>query len=236
MQAYAELHCHTTFSDGWASPGDCVRQAARRGLQILAITDHNTAAGALPYWQQPLQDGLLVIPGEEISTELGHVLAFFVRTTIAPGPFEAVLAQIREQEAVPFMAHPYHIALGNRWRHKPIFKLTPAYLNQLVGLETCNGHNRTLANQLAERLAHGKKLPCISGSDAHLPWEIGNARTRFDLPVFKLDEVKAAMLQGRMEALPRRFNAFSIYLAVGLMNRLAGRRYAWRPALEQVNV
>lgn len=235
MPAYAELHCHTTFSDGWATPDACVRQAARRGLQILALTDHNTAAGALPYWQQPLQDGVLVIPGEEVSTELGHVLAFFVQATIAPGPFKTVLAQIREQGAIPFMAHPYHIALGNRWRKKPIFKLNPAYLHQLVGLEIHNGHNRTPANRLAASLAEEKKLPRISGSDAHLPWEIGNARTRFDLPRLTLDAVKAALLQGRMQALPRQFNAFPVYLAVGLMNRLTGRRYAWRPTAQRVS-
>lgn len=236
MQFYAELHCHTTFSDGLAAPAACVGQAARRGLQILALTDHNTAAGALPYWQQPVQQGVLVIPGEEISTELGHVLAFFVRASIAPGPFETVVAQIREQGALAFMAHPYQIPLGNRWRKKALCKLTPVHLNQLVGLEIYNGHNRSRANRLAAQLAAAQKLSATSGSDAHLPWEIGNARTRFDLPALTLEAVKAAMLQGQMQALPRRFNAFPIYLAIGLMNRLSGRRYAWRPTPLQIGI
>ncbi|HRV96031.1 MAG TPA: CehA/McbA family metallohydrolase [Anaerolineae bacterium] len=236
MIIYAELHCHTTFSDGWASPAACVRYAARRGLKILAITDHNTAAGALPYWQQPVQDGVLVIPGEEISTELGHVLAFFVRETIAPGPFETVVANIRDQGALPFMAHPYHIALGNRWRKKPILKPTADHLNRLAGLEIYNGHNRSRANRLAVQLAHEKGLPAIAGSDAHLPWEIGNARTAFDLPNLGLDIVRVALELGQMQALPRRVNAFPVYLTVGVLNRLMGRRYAWRPASQQVTV
>ncbi len=123
MEITAELHCHTTFSDGFASPERCIRQAARRGLQVLAISDHNTAEGAVPFWQHPIQHGVLVIPAEEVSTDLGHVLALFVRQTITPGRFDQVLADIQAQDALPFMAHPYHIPLGNRWRHKPIFKL-----------------------------------------------------------------------------------------------------------------
>jgi predicted metal-dependent phosphoesterase TrpH len=228
MLVNAELHCHTTFSDGFASPERCIQQAARRGIQVLAISDHNTADGALPYWDRPLQDGVLVIPAEEISTDLGHILAFFVRQTILPGRFDRVLADIRTQGALPFMAHPYHIPLGNVWRRKPILKLTPAHLGALIGLEVENGHNRPRANALAVALAQNQNMPAISGSDAHLPWEIGNALTILNTGELTHPSVRVALSTGQVQNRPRRFNGYGVYLMIGLLNRLSGRSYAWK--------
>ena len=228
MQVHAELHCHTRYSDGWSTPETCIRWAARKGLQIIAITDHNTAEGGFRYWQAPIQNGVLVVPGEEISTDLGHVLAFFVRQTISPGPFDQVLGQIRIQGAFPFMAHPYHIPLGNRWRQKPIYRLRPEQLSQLAGVEVENGHNRPRANAFAAKLAEDTGLCTISGSDAHFPWEIGNARTVIEVDALTHAAVRAALLDGRLKAMPCRVSAYGVYLGVGLINRLSGRRYAWK--------
>jgi predicted metal-dependent phosphoesterase TrpH len=224
----AELHCHTRFSDGAAHPAGCVRAAARRGLSILAITDHNTAEGGLPYWQAPLQQGVLVIPGEEISTDRGHLLAYFIHQTVPPGPFERVLADVRRQGGLAFMAHPYHIPLGNRWRRRSMFHLLPAQLALLDGIEVENGHNRAAANALAWALAGRERLRAISGSDAHYPFEIGNARTLLDLDEFTLSAARAALCQKSPRPQPRRASAALVYYWVGIKNRLSGQHYAWR--------
>ena len=224
----AELHCHTRWSDGWASPAACVRMASRRGLKILAITDHNTAEGALPFWEDPVQAGVLVIPGEEVSTDLGHVLAFFVKETIPPGPFIEVIAQIREQNALALMAHPYHIPLGNRWRKKRTFKLQAEHMDLLNGFEVENGHNRAEANRLAAGFMSERGLPAIAGSDAHFPFEIGNAVTEITCPDLSYAYVRAAILQGDTTPLPRRFNSYVTYLIVGILNRLSSQHYAYK--------
>lgn len=228
IQVDAEFHCHTRFSDGAASPGHCLDQAARRGIRVLAITDHNTAAGALPFWENPLRSGVLLIPGEEISTDRGHVLAYFVRQTILPGRLDDVLAQVHEQNALAFMAHPYHIPLGNRWRKKRTFHLEPSHLQRLTGIEVENGHNRGAANQLAWQLAEREHLRPLAGSDAHWPFEIGNARTRLDLDDLTLPATRRALEQGTMQPLRRRFSAYPFYLLAGLLNRLSGKRYTYR--------
>ncbi len=229
LQITAELHCHTTYSDGWASPQACIRWARRQGLQAVAITDHNTAEGVLSYWSAPLQDGVLVIPGEEISTEVGHVLAYFVKETIQPGYFADVLKEIRAQKALAFMAHPYHIPLGNRWRRRRIFKLTEQQLMQLDGIEVENGHNRSAANRLAWELAGTRRLPAISGSDAHLPLEIGNVRCQMDVREHSLAAVRAAFLTpGNVHPQRRRWNAYGVYLLTGVLNKVQRRHYAWR--------
>ncbi len=229
LQVAAELHCHTRFSDGWASPQACIRQAQRKGLHVLAITDHDTAAGGLPYWQSPLQDGVLVIPGEEISTDIGHVLAYFVRETIPPGPFETVIQTVREQGGLAFLVHPYQIPLGNHWRKKQIFKATPKQLGLLDGIEIINGHNRAMANQLAVRLAQEGSYTAIAGSDAHLPLEIGNVRCLLEIPEFSYAAVRQA-LTGKDQIRPqrRRWNAYGIYLLIGVLNKLQKRRYVWK--------
>ena len=223
---FAELHCHTAYSDGWASPEGCIRQARKRGLQILAITDHNTAEGGLPYWESPLQDGVLVVPGEEVSTDAGHLLAYFVKETISPGPLDDVLAQVRAQNALAFMAHPWHIPLGNRWRKRRIFKLSDARLSRLDGIEVENGHNRSAANRLAWQLAADRKLTAIAGSDAHFPPEIGNARCKVTMPDLSFASLRAALLhRDSVTPLPRRWNAYGVYLFVGLLNKVQRRRY-----------
>ncbi len=226
MGFYAELHCHTTFSDGLASPDDCVVAASRKQLQILAITDHDTAEGGLSYWEEPVQHGVLVIPGEEISTDLGHVLAYFVRKTIKPGPFIEVLDEIRAQNALAFMAHPFHIPLLNRWRKKRIFRMSDSQVMLLTGLEVENGHNRASANQMARKMAQQMSLPSIAGSDAHFTFEIGNARTRIlanDLTHVAIYEALSSWQT--LSFFPRQVNAYSVYLFTGILNRFFGRRY-----------
>lgn len=228
----AEFHCHTHYSDGFASPQTCIRHAARKGLQVLALTDHNTAEGALRYWKQPLQQGVLVIPGEEVSTDVGHVLALFVHASITPGPFETVLRHIREQEALAFIAHPYHIPLGNLWRRHRILKASPEQLCLPDGIEVINGHNRTPANRLAQALARTYRLCPIAGSDAHFPWEIGNASTYLQVSELTYDAVRQALFKHHTQPQARQFNAYPVYLLVGLLNRVRKQKYAWKPIPE----
>ena len=227
MNIKAELHCHTNFSDGSVSPIRCVQEAAKKGIHILAITDHNTADGALHYWEKPLETGVLVLPGEEVSTDLGHLLVYFVRKTILPGKFEDVIDQVKQQNALCFMAHPFHIPLLNRIRKKKTFRLENSHLKMINGIEVVNGHNRSSANQSATKLAGEHHLNKIAGSDAHFAFEIGNALTLMDIEEITLDSVKEAMKLGKTQPLSRKFNSFPVYLFVGLLNKLSRKQYAY---------
>ncbi|XEC96968.1 PHP domain-containing protein [Paenibacillus tarimensis] len=77
----ADLHTHTTASDGMRTPTDVVRLAKKAGLAAVAITDHDTVAGVAEALQTGQQLGIEVVPGVEISTsEDGkdiHVLGYF---------------------------------------------------------------------------------------------------------------------------------------------------------------
>ncbi|MDF2568019.1 MAG: putative metal-dependent phosphoesterase family [Oscillospiraceae bacterium] len=64
----ADLHIHSTFSDGSMSIEDIIFYAKRMGLDTIAITDHDTMAGVKPACELGAKVGLNVIPGVEIST------------------------------------------------------------------------------------------------------------------------------------------------------------------------
>jgi predicted metal-dependent phosphoesterase TrpH len=80
--AYIDLHLHTTASDGVMSPSEVVRYAKAKGLQAIAITDHDTIEGLEEGLSEGERIGFEVIPGIEISAEHSpgsmHLLGFFI--------------------------------------------------------------------------------------------------------------------------------------------------------------
>lgn len=88
-----DLHTHSTASDGTDTPADLVSAAATAGLDVVALTDHDTVAG-LAEARAALPVGLTLVPGAELSCRLGgvslHMLAYLF------DPEEPALAYERE--------------------------------------------------------------------------------------------------------------------------------------------
>ena len=82
-----DMHCHTTMSDGSTSPEMLVQYAIDAGLDFIAVTDHDTMAGAQIAFNLGKRKGLKVIPGVEVSTydsKTGrnvHLLCYMPRKT-----------------------------------------------------------------------------------------------------------------------------------------------------------
>ena len=82
----ADLHIHSTTSDGRLTPAEVVKEAAERGLKFMSLTDHDTVDGIAPA-KAAVQSfpGLKLIPGIEISTDIPdgevHVLGYFIDYT-----------------------------------------------------------------------------------------------------------------------------------------------------------
>lgn len=103
-----DFHAHTAWSDGSLSPIGIVRQAERRGLDVVSVTEHNTV---LPSYvartYAKLANGPIVVSGEEVTTGRFHVIALGLEATVSPNqPLEAVLADIHAQHGVAIAAHP----------------------------------------------------------------------------------------------------------------------------------
>jgi len=215
VRVQAELHCHTTFSDGERTIQDCIKAALSKGLSVIAITDHNVNLD-LEVAKKLSSKRLLVIPGEEVSTDKGHVLAYFVKNKIEPGLFEDVVLEVRRQGALCFMAHPCQKSLLARWRGIERKELGPEETAVLDGIEVENGRNLPVWNREARGLAKQRGLKGISGSDAHSLVEIGNARTILTLGELTEAAAKAALVEGRFAALSARFCAYPLRLLTAI--------------------
>ncbi len=69
MKEKFDFHVHTTGSDGSLSPGNLVKKVMEEGLEIIAITDHDTIAGVGEAVEAGKEFGVMVIGGVEISID-----------------------------------------------------------------------------------------------------------------------------------------------------------------------
>ena len=97
-EVVADLHLHTSRSDGTLSPTALVQKAAGRGLRVLAVTDHDTVAGLDEAEEAAAEWGLELVPGVELSVTLQgaelHMLAYGFDP--AHGGLQAYLEEMQE--------------------------------------------------------------------------------------------------------------------------------------------
>jgi hypothetical protein len=103
-----DFHTHTGWSDGSLSPLGIVRQANRRGLDVVALTEHNTV---LPSQAARIYSrvfgGPMVLTGEEVTTARFHVIALGIESTVSSNQaLEGVIADIHAQHGIALAAHP----------------------------------------------------------------------------------------------------------------------------------
>ncbi|MCC7361392.1 MAG: PHP domain-containing protein [Anaerolineales bacterium] len=166
-----ELHAHTIVSeDCLMRPGDIVRTCRARGIDRLAVTDHNRTGGALAALALAPD---LVIVGEEIMTTQGELLGYFLKEEIPAGlsPAETI-ARLRAQGAAISVSHPFDRLRKGAWREADLTAILPL----VDAIEVFNArcvHAEDNARALAFAKAHGT-LGTV-GSDAHSHRELGRA-------------------------------------------------------------
>jgi predicted metal-dependent phosphoesterase TrpH len=189
-----DFHTHTHISkDSLTSPEQFIRIARRRGLDRVAVTDHNSIAGALA---AHALDPERIIVGEEIMTTKGEILAAYVTETIPRGlsPLETI-RRLREQGAFISVSHPFDSWRSGAWTLEDLLEITPL----VDAIEVFNARcTRAEDNQRAKDFAIQHGLPGTAGSDAHATFELGNAR--MVLPQFTgPDELKKVISDGQVE-------------------------------------
>ena len=187
-----ETHCHTSASpDGLNTPAEIVAAARRRGLDKLIITDHNTIRGALEAQEQAPD---LVIVGEEVLTQEGEILAFFVSEEVPAGlPAREAIARLREQGAVLSIAHPFDRLRQGHWPLPTLLEVLPL----VDAVEVFNARAMWPgANRRAQALAHARGMPSTAGSDAHAALEVGRAVTLLP-PFTSAEEMRSGLRQAR---------------------------------------
>jgi predicted metal-dependent phosphoesterase TrpH len=181
MSWRVELHAHTYHSkDCLLEPHQIIDACRKKGIDKLAVTDHNSIAGALEL-QQMAPD--LILIGEEIMTTQGELLAFFLQEWVPPGldPRETI-ERLRAQGAFISVSHPFDRLRHGAWQESDLVQI----INDVDGLEVFNARcifNADNAAALAMAQRHGK-LSTV-GSDAHTARELGRAMVEiepFDSP------------------------------------------------------
>lgn len=181
----ADLHIHTNYSyDGTATVPSVLRKAKEIGLDVIAITDHDEIDGALEAVKIASHYGIEVIPGIEITTAEGDLLAYFVTEKIRPGlSYVETILKVRELGGVCIAAHPHAGGMGmNSVKADTLFRALkiPAVADTLIGIEAYNGTSiDRMSNHAARILANGLRIAQTGNSDAHIIDTIGFGATEF---------------------------------------------------------
>lgn len=189
-----DLHCHTAPYSPCSSlaPEELIDLARERGLEGICLTEHDT------WWPAPDLDrlarrtGFVVLAGVELTTDIGHLLAFGLPR---PPHSLATAAAARQHadvhDALLVLAHPARDGL---------LRVDGTTLATADAVECANGSDSRLQNMAAAGIGRSFRLPGTGGSDAHSPAEVGRAATRFDAPVRDTPSLLAALRAGAYAA------------------------------------
>ncbi len=203
-----DLHNHTypKSDDSFMSADELVDAARIAGLDGVCITEHDEfwsldAAAALTR-----RHGIMTLPGAEINTDAGHVLAFGLhRYRFGMHKPAFLRAEADRLGAVLIAAHPYR----RRFLEKP--GQDPAARAEMLhkaasdpqlwhcdAIESRNGRGSDAENSFSEDLRQRLGLPGVGGSDAHRVHQIGTVATQFERRIESLADLIAEIKAGRV--------------------------------------
>ena len=194
MSLKIDLHVHTYYShDSTITPKELVTFAKKRGLDAVAVTDHDTIEGAL---RISLHERFLVVPGIEVATKDGHVLGLNMHERVpSMQDVHTTIQKIHEAGGIAIAAHPTALYRG---------KLRNHLTQEFDAIEVINASSIpfNFSNRINRTLAEGLNLPQTGGSDAHYAPEIGMAFAKVEADPEK-EEIIAAIKNGKTIACGR---------------------------------
>jgi len=180
-----DMHVHTNRSDGLYSPEIAIKVAIHKGLNGIAITDHDVPPPDIK------SDKILVIPGVEVSTDKGHILLIGAKKAPKKGiSIPELIDLARENDWLVIPAHPFDR------RRKGIGEEIFKYKFDAIEAINCSTLSMKLNNK-AREAAKILRLPEIAGSDAHCIEIIGSCYTIFEDNVESVDDVIESIRKGK---------------------------------------
>lgn len=181
MPLKVDLHSHSFFSsDGISRPEEMIAVAKAKGLDALAITDHNNDDSVDYLLERGLMredglpvDGFLLIPGIEVSTAQGHLLCLGARLSgkVKGTPAEEVCRLIHQAGGLAVPPHPFDRFRAGI-REVTLERLPIDALEVFNAATTLDRHNRR-----ASHYARKKRIGMLASSDAHHASAVGTAYT-----------------------------------------------------------
>lgn len=196
-----DLHIHTTCSrnrlwgcDAVSTPKQVVKAAISKGLNGIAVTDHENVKGGLLASKiaKKLDKDFLVIPGIEIKCKYGDIIGLGLKSN--PDKSMSKLSAIEAVEALRDMGAlvvaPHPFGWGGVGKH-----LKTAGFDAIEGF---NSNHLKYVNTRAKIAAHELKLPMVAGSDAHHQVNVGNGIVAIDCNEATVDSALNAIRAGRV--------------------------------------
>jgi len=179
-----DLHIHSQYSgDGIGSPKQIIKVLQKKGLQGMAITDHNNVEGSIKAIKIAPKD-FIVIPGQEISTLEGHIVALGIKNSIDRElSIEETVERIIELGGIPIVVHLFRNMSGIKKNNlQKIHK-------KLSAIEVFNSCSVPKSNLKSAKVAKEFNLGGTGGSDSHIPEYVGYGYTLIDTTDYRLDSV-----------------------------------------------
>jgi predicted metal-dependent phosphoesterase TrpH len=179
-----DLHIHSQYSeDATGSPKDIIKILQKKGLQGMAIADHNTVEGGLKALKVKPKE-FIVIPGVEISTKDGHMLALNVTENIKRHlSVEETVEKIIDAGGLPVVPHLFRNMSGIKKE-----KLRNIQ-TKISAIEVFNSCSLPQTNLKTAKIAKEYGLGGTGGSDAHDPIYAGYAYTTVDTTDINIDSI-----------------------------------------------
>lgn len=186
----ADCHIHSNFSDASSTIEDILNYTQNStDLDVIAITDHDTIAGALEA-QRLMKERHFrfeLIIGEEVTSEEGHIVALFLREEIPAGlSAKETLKRIRAQGGIAIAAHPFYHSNMHHSKYATMDGVGATTLlknNRLIdGVEIVNATPTLSDENLGASILNKTILfnAEVGSSDAHIPAAIGMGYTLFE--------------------------------------------------------
>ncbi|MBS7624144.1 MAG: CehA/McbA family metallohydrolase [Candidatus Bathyarchaeia archaeon] len=201
MPLKIDLHVHTRYSsDSSITPKDLVIQARMKGLNGIAVTDHDTIEGAMKIVrmiESPRGDNrlgnLIAIPGIEVSTRQGHLLGLNVTMSIPRGlDVEEAIERIHDAGGVAVAAHPWILFKRGIGLDSKIL----SYGLDAIEVMNSSAFPFWLSARKCREFARRHNLPQTAGSDSHIPETIGLAYTIISECETKIESLMESIRKG----------------------------------------
>ena len=200
-----DTHTHTTYSyhhffgrDALNTPKEMIKAGIRKGLDGIAITDHDNIKGGLAglKYVKSINKDFKVIPGVEITTAKGHLLALNVKENIKSKlSVEETVEKIHALGGVAVASHPYSEFIVRKCLKGDAIKAD--------AIEVFNGNGTwKIYNIKAMNLANEYKKPKTAGSDSHFWKTVGNAGIICNAKTN--DDIAEAIRKGKTEIFGKR--------------------------------
>lgn len=179
-----DLHIHSQYSeDATGSPKDIIKILQKKGIQGMAIADHNTVEGGLKALKVKPKE-FIVIPGVEISTKDGHMLALNVTENIKRHlSVEETVEKIIDAGGLPVVPHLFRNMSGIKKEKLRNIR------TKISAIEVFNSCSLPQTNLKTAKIAKEYGLGGTGGSDAHDPIYAGYAYTTVDTTDINIDSI-----------------------------------------------